>query len=74
MPRARDGGGADCCVRSRRLMWIVTAVVLGIGLQRPINWLERRGLRRGPAAAVIVVSVVLGVAAAGLGIWVAGLT
>jgi hypothetical protein len=42
MPRARDGGGADCCVRSRRLMWIVTAVVLATAVLCLGAWLLSR--------------------------------
>lgn len=39
------------------LVLILVAFVFGIGLQRPTDWLERHGLRRGVALAFIVFAV-----------------
>jgi len=36
----------------------LTAMVLAVGLQRPIAWMERRGVRRGAAVAILAVSVI----------------
>lgn len=39
------------------LILILMSFVLGLGLQRPINWMERHGLRRGTALALMLTSV-----------------
>lgn len=44
------------------IVLVLIALVFGIGLQRPTNWLEAHGVRRGVALALMVGSVIITVA------------
>jgi predicted PurR-regulated permease PerM len=39
--------------------WIVTAIFLAVALSGPVNWLERRTKRRGPAIALVFLALLL---------------
>jgi hypothetical protein len=43
MPRARQDGVPDCCVKSRRWMWLAAICALGTALLCFVAWILSRG-------------------------------